>query len=101
MRTGHAVQDLLDVGLVGAPDRVGDLLAGPRGRSLSGGVANCGDLVGPRRATLDGRAVEEQATFVLGPEARELDDVVSRDEVLRQIAAVTGGEFRAGTRCLG
>ena len=35
--------------------------------------------------------------FVLRPEGRELDDVVSRDEVLRQIAAVTGGEFRAGT----
>jgi hypothetical protein len=49
------------------------------------------------RATLDGRGVEEQATFVLRPEGRELDDVVSRDEVLRQIAAVTGGEFRAGT----
>jgi hypothetical protein len=49
------------------------------------------------RATLDGRAVEEQATFVLRPEGRELDDVVSRDEVLRQIAAVTGGEFRVGT----
>ena len=49
------------------------------------------------RATLDGRGVEEQATFVLRPEGRELDDVVSRDEVLRQIAAITGGEFRAGT----
>jgi uncharacterized membrane protein len=49
------------------------------------------------RAILDGRAVEEQATFVLRPEGRELDDVVSRDEVLRQIAAVTGGEFHAGT----
>jgi len=34
---------------------------------------------------------------VLRPEGRELDDVVSREEVLRQIAAVTGGEFRAGT----
>jgi uncharacterized membrane protein len=62
---------------------------------LAGLAAGAYRLVG--RATLDGRAVEEQATFVLRPEGRELDDVVSRDEVLRQIAAVTGGEFRAGT----
>ena len=62
---------------------------------LTGLAAGAYRLLG--RATLDGRAVEEQATFVLRPEGRELDDVVSRDEVLRQIAAVTGGEFRAGT----
>jgi hypothetical protein len=49
------------------------------------------------RTTLDGRPVEEQTTFVLRPEGHELDDVVSRDEVLRQIATATGGEFRAGT----
>ena len=62
---------------------------------LAGLAAGAYRLVG--RATLDGRAVEEQATFVLRPEGRELDDVVGRDEVLRQIAAVTGGEFHAGT----
>jgi uncharacterized membrane protein len=62
---------------------------------LAGLAAGAYRLIG--RATLDGRAVEEQATFVLRPEGRELDDVVSRDEVLRQIAAVTGGEFRVGT----
>ena len=62
---------------------------------LPGLAAGAYRLVG--RATLDGRAVEEQATFVLRPEGRELDDVVSRDEVLRQIAAATGGEFRAGS----
>jgi hypothetical protein len=62
---------------------------------LAGLAAGACRLVG--RASLDGRAVEEQATFVLRPEGRELDDVVSRDEVLRQIAAVTGGQFRAGT----
>jgi uncharacterized membrane protein len=61
---------------------------------LAGLAAGAYRLLG--RATLDGRAVEEQATFVLRPEGRELDDVVSRDEVLRQIAAITGGEFRAG-----
>ena len=62
---------------------------------LAGLAAGAYRLIG--RATLDGRAVEEQTTFVLRPEGRELDDVVSRDEVLRQIAAVTGGEFRVGT----
>ncbi len=62
---------------------------------LAGLAAGAYRLLG--RATLDGRAVEEQATFVLRPEGRELDEVVSRDEVLRQIAAVTGGEFHAGT----
>jgi hypothetical protein len=62
---------------------------------LAGLAAGAYRLLG--RATLDGRAVEEQATFVLRPEGRELDDVVSREEVLRQIATVTGGEFRAGT----
>jgi uncharacterized membrane protein len=62
---------------------------------LAGLAAGAYRLLG--RATLDGRAAEEQATFVLRPEGRELDDVVSSDEVLRQIAAVTGGEFRAGT----
>jgi len=62
---------------------------------FAGLAAGAYRLVG--RATLDGRAAEEQATFVLRPEGRELDDVVSRDEVLRQIATVTGGEFRAGT----
>jgi uncharacterized membrane protein len=68
---------------------------GEANAELAGLAAGAYRLVG--RATLDGRAVEEQATFVLRPEGRELDDVVSRDEVLRQIAAVTGGEFRAGT----
>ena len=48
-------------------------------------------------ATLDGRAVEEKITFVVRPEGHELDDVVSRDGVLRQIAAVTHGQFRAGS----
>ena len=62
---------------------------------LAGLAAGAYRLLG--RATLDGRSVEEQATFVLRPEGHELDDVVSRDEVLRQIATVTGGEFRAGT----
>jgi hypothetical protein len=43
---GQAVQDLLDVVLVGAADRVGDLLAGPRGRGLGGEVSDGGALIG-------------------------------------------------------
>ena len=80
------------------PLRALDVTTGEDGEAqaeLPGLAAGAYRLVG--RATLDGRAVEEQATFVLRPEGRELDDVVSREEVLRQIAAVTGGEFRAGT----
>jgi hypothetical protein len=48
------------------------------------------------RATVDGRPLEEQATFVLRPEGRELEDVVSRDQVLREIASGTRGEFSNG-----
>jgi uncharacterized membrane protein len=80
------------------PVRVLTVTTGDDGEAhaeLAGLAAGAYRLLG--RATLDGRAVEEQATFVLRPEGRELDDVVSREEVLRQIATVTGGEFRAGT----
>jgi hypothetical protein len=48
-------------------------------------------LVG--RAVLDGRPAEEQTTFVIRPEGHELDDVVARDGVLREIAKASGGEF--------
>jgi uncharacterized membrane protein len=48
------------------------------------------------RATLDGRALEEQVTFVLRPEGRELDDVVSHDQVLREIATATHGTYSNG-----
>ena len=51
-------------------------------------------LVG--RAILDGRAAEEQTTFVIHPEGHELDDVVAREGVLREIAKASGGEFRDG-----
>jgi uncharacterized membrane protein len=47
-------------------------------------------------ATLDGRALDQQVTFVVRPEGRELDDVVSRDQVLREIASISGGNFSAG-----
>lgn len=48
-------------------------------------------LVG--RATIDGRPLTEEETFVVRPEGRELEDVVSRAPVLEEIAGVTGGRF--------
>jgi uncharacterized membrane protein len=52
-------------------------------------------LVG--HATLDGRPVDTEATFVIRPESHELDDVVARDRVLREIAEASGGDFREGS----
>ncbi len=52
-------------------------------------------LVG--RAVIDGRSVEEQTTFVIRPEGHELDDVIARDSVLREIAEASGGELYDGT----
>ena len=49
------------------------------------------------RATLDGRAAEERATFVVRAEGHELDDVLAREEVLRELASASGGDFRAGS----
>jgi uncharacterized membrane protein len=48
-------------------------------------------------ATLDSRAADEQTTFVIRPEGHELDDVVARENVLREIASASGGEFRNGS----
>jgi uncharacterized membrane protein len=45
------------------------------------------------RATLDGRAVTENKTFVVRVEGKELEDIVSRDDVLRAIADVGGGSY--------
>ena len=45
------------------------------------------------RATLDGRAVTEDKTFVVRAEGRELEDVAFRDRVLREIADVSGGSY--------
>jgi uncharacterized membrane protein len=49
-------------------------------------------LVG--RATLEGRAVVEDKTFVVRAEGRELEDVAFRDRVLREIASASGGSYR-------
>jgi hypothetical protein len=48
------------------------------------------------RANLNGRATEEQTTFVLRSEGHELDDVIAREDVLREIAEASGGEFHRG-----
>lgn len=47
-------------------------------------------------ATLAGRALVEEQTLVLRTEGRELDDVIARDGVLRELAALTGGDFSEG-----
>jgi uncharacterized membrane protein len=47
------------------------------------------------RATLDGRPVTQDDTFVVRAAGPELDDVASRDRVLRELAQVSGGEFTA------
>jgi uncharacterized membrane protein len=46
------------------------------------------------RAQLDGRAVNEAKTFVVRAEGKELEDVVFRDDVLKEIADVGGGSYR-------
>jgi uncharacterized membrane protein len=46
------------------------------------------------RATVDGRPVTEEKTFVVRAEGRELDDVAARDKVLRELAQVSGGNYR-------
>lgn len=46
------------------------------------------------RATLEGRAVAEEKTFVVRAEGRELEDVAYRDTILREISRVTEGDHR-------
>jgi len=46
------------------------------------------------RATLDGRPVTESRTFVVRAEGKELEDVIFRDEVLKEIADAGGGSYR-------
>ncbi len=51
-------------------------------------------LVG--QATVDNRVLTEEQTFVVRQEGRELEDVVSRQGTLKEIAETTGGEFSIG-----
>jgi uncharacterized membrane protein len=46
------------------------------------------------RATLAGRPLSEDEVFVVRGAGRELEEPEARDDLLRQIAAVTGGSFR-------
>jgi hypothetical protein len=45
------------------------------------------------RATIDGRPVSEDQTFVVRASGPELDDVAARDRVLRELAQVSGGSY--------
>ncbi len=46
------------------------------------------------RATLEGRPVTESKTFVVRAEGKELEDVIFRDDVLKEIADAGGGSYR-------
>jgi hypothetical protein len=46
------------------------------------------------RATLEGRPVTESKTFVVRAEGKELEDVIFRDDVLKEIADSGGGSYR-------
>jgi uncharacterized membrane protein len=52
-------------------------------------------LVG--QASIAGRSLNDEQTFVIRPEGRELEDVISRKAVLEEIAGVSGGQFSTGT----
>jgi uncharacterized membrane protein len=49
------------------------------------------------RATVAGRALAEEQTFVVRPEGRELEDVIARADVLKEIAVASGGNYREGS----
>ena len=98
-----AVEVALDLRSVGAAETAAPLRTvavtssgeGEAHAELAGLEPGAYRLVG--RAVLDGRPVEEQTTFVIRPEGHELDDVVARTDVLREIATASGGEFRDGS----
>ncbi len=45
------------------------------------------------RATVDGRQVTQEETFVVRASGPELEDVAARDKVLREIAQTSGGSY--------
>jgi uncharacterized membrane protein len=78
------------------PLRIIDVTTSQEGEAqleLAGLGAGAYRLVG--EATIDGRALTEEQTFIVKTESRELEDVLSREAVLREIAALSGGEFRS------
>jgi uncharacterized membrane protein len=46
------------------------------------------------RATIEGRPVTQEETFVVRAGGPELDDVAARDRVLRELAQASGGDYR-------
>jgi uncharacterized membrane protein len=46
------------------------------------------------RATIDGRVVTQDETFVVRAGGPELDDVAARDRVLRELAQASGGNYQ-------
>ena len=46
------------------------------------------------RATIEGRVVTQDETFVVRAGGPELDDVAARDKVLRELAQASGGDYR-------
>jgi uncharacterized membrane protein len=48
-------------------------------------------------ASIDGTHLTEEQTFVIRPEGREFEDVISHREVLKELSEVTGGTFYEGT----
>jgi uncharacterized membrane protein len=46
------------------------------------------------RATIEGRVVTQEETFVVRAGGPELDDVAARDRVLRELAQASGGDYR-------
>jgi len=88
----------VESGESGAPLRAQKVTTGSDGEAhveLAGLEPGAYRLLG--RATMDGRLAEERATFVIRAEGHELDDVIARDEVLRELASASGGDFRAGS----
>jgi uncharacterized membrane protein len=48
------------------------------------------------QATIDATPLTEEQTFVVRPEGREFEDVISHRDVLRELASATGGDFYEG-----
>lgn len=88
----------VESGETGAPLRTQKVKTGPEGEALvelAGLEPGAYRLLG--RATMDGRLAEERTTFVMRAEGHELDDVIAREGVLRELASASGGDFRAGS----